>query len=220
MARRLALPILLAISACEPAPPAIARSGPPQRVVSLAPSCTETLVELGLADRLVGISDYCPELPAGIRAVRVGGLMNPNVEVLLQLKPDLVLTVQSAEDRALATLRRAGVAVRASDPQSLDAVLAEVQALGDLFEAGDAARALVASLQARLAAVRAKAPDGAGRPRLYVEVDHPGCWTIGSRSFVHDAVVAAGAENLFADVDKAYAEVSKEEIVTRAPDWI
>jgi iron complex transport system substrate-binding protein len=201
--------------------PTRALAGPPRRVISLAPSCTETLIELGLADRLVGKSDYCPELPPGCKAVSVGGLLNPNVEALLALKPDLVLTVQNADDRALQTLRRQGIPVHARDPQSLEQIFDEIVAIGALFGVEPRASELVASLRARIDAVRSRVvARGGDLPTIYVEVDYPDCWTIGHRSFVDDAVAAAGARNLFNDVDAAYTHVSKEEIVARAPRWV
>jgi len=221
MARHAAVALLAAVASCDPgATRTPALPAAPRRVVSLAPSCTETLVELGLADRLAGISDYCPELPAGLAAARVGGLVNPNVEAILALRPDLVLTVQNVEDRALAALRRRGVAVHAEDPQSLEEVLAEIGRLGALFGAGARAGELVASLRERLERVRLRHEARGARPRVYVEVDWPQCWTIGRRSFVHDALRAAGGENVFEDLDAAYAEVSKEEILARRPDWV
>ncbi len=224
------LPVALALAflgaaACGRGGEAEARTGPPRRVVSLAPSCTETLIELGLSDRLVGISDYCPDLPAGARAVRVGGLVNLNVEAILKLRPDLVLTVQNDEDRSLATLRRQGVAVWARDPQSLEEVFESIAALAELFQAAERGTSLVADLRARVERVRAddiaaRADGPAGAPRVYVEVDHPPCWTIGRRSFVHDALLAAGGVNVFGDVERGYVQVSQEELAARAPDWV
>jgi iron complex transport system substrate-binding protein len=199
-----------------------ALASPPKRVISLAPSCTETLIELGLADRIVGKSDYCPELPEGCHAVAVGGLLDPNVEALLALEPDLVMTVQNADDRALQALRRHGIAVHARDPQSLEQIFQEILDVGALFDVSERASALVASLRARLDAVKSRvaARGAAPLPSIYVEVDYPDCWTIGRRTFVDEAVTAAGARNLFRDVDSAYTHVNKEEIVARAPDWV
>lgn len=191
----------------------------PQRIVSLAPSCTETLIALGAAARLVGISDYCPELPAGGTAVRVGGLENLNVEALVGLAPDLVLTVQASDDRGLAALARLGVAVRGSNPQSIAAMVAEVEALAELVGAAERGRELAASLRARLEVVAKEVAARPARPRVYVEVDE-GCWTIGRASFVHEALVWAGGDNLFADVAQSYFQASQEELIGRAPDVV
>jgi iron complex transport system substrate-binding protein len=205
------------------APPATAAKSAgatPRRVVSLAPSMTETMVALGLGDRLVGISDYCPEVKADPPPARVGGLNNLNVEAVLARRPDLVMTVQNREDRSLLALKNHGVELFVEDPETLDAVLASIEAVGERFGRGDEARRLVGSLKARLAAVADAAAKLARRPRVFVEVDYPPPWTIGRRSFVRDAVVAAGAENLFDDLASAYPTVDPEAIVARDPDWI
>ncbi|MSR45813.1 MAG: hypothetical protein EXS13_01880 [Planctomycetes bacterium] len=211
---------LALLAGCDhrPTSPPPGRHVAPRRIVSLAPSCTETLVALGVAPLLVGISDYCPELPAGCAATRVGGLENLNVEALLELDPDLVLTVQAADDRGLAAFRRLGVAVRGSNPQSLAAMLAEVEALAVLVGVAERGRELAASLHARLDAI---ARDPAARiPTIYVEVDEPGCFTIGHSSFVHEAVAAAGGLNVFGDVAQDYFQASQEALLARAPDVV
>jgi len=217
--------IVALVAGCDgreaaPAAAPASRATAPQRIVSLAPSCTETVIALGVAPRLVGISDFCPALPEGCEAQRIGGLVNLNVEALLALRPDLVLTVQDADDRALANVRRRGIAVRAVDPQSLDALVAEVRSVGALLGVAARGEELAASLAARLAAVREQVAKRATRPRVYVEVDYPQWWTIGRKTFVHEALTAAGGDNVFADVERAYFPTNAEEIVVRAPDVV
>ncbi len=172
---------------------------------------------LGLAKRLVGISDYCPELPEGCSATRVGGLVDLNIEALIVLEPDLIVTVQEADDRGLAALQRQGIAILATNPQSLDAMVAQVTLLGERLGASEPAARLAAQLRMRLDQVRAVSAKLPRRPRVYIEVDYPQCFTVGRRSFVHEAVEAAGGDNIFGDVDQDYFETSKEEIVARAP---
>jgi cobalamin transport system substrate-binding protein len=202
------------------APPASAAAAVPRRVVSLAPSMTETLVALGLGDRLVGVSDYCPDVKSDPPPARVGGLNNLNVEAVLALRPDLVMTVQNREDRSLLALKNHGVELLASDPETLDAVFASIASVGERFGRGDAARALVRSLRERLARVADAAAKLPRRPKVFLEVDYPPPWTIGRGSFVRDAVLAAGADNLFDDLASAYPTVDPEAILARDPDWI
>lgn len=213
---------VLPACARDAAPTAAAKpaGATPRRVVSLAPSMTETLVALGLGDRLVGISDYCPAVKSDPPPARVGGLNNLNVEAVLALRPDLVMTVQNREDRSLLALKNHGVELFVEDPETLDAVLASIEAVGERFGRGDDARRLVGSLKARLAAVADAAAKLARRPKVFVEVDYPPPWTIGHGSFVRDAVVAAGALNLFDDLPGAYPTVDPEAILARDPDWI
>src|SRR5262249_21139446 len=154
---------------------------------SLAPSMTETLVDLGLADRLVGVDDYST-LPPDSRAQRVGSLNNPNLESLLRLEPDLVMSVEDAGDRTMSALRAHGVATFARDPQSLEAVFENVLEVGRRFGVEERAAACVAKLRDELSRVRAEVARRGTHPRVYVEVDYPPPFTIGRRSFVHDAL--------------------------------
>ncbi len=220
--RRVGAAVLVALSAigCDQRPERSATGEPPHRIVSLAPSCTETLLALGVAPLLVGVSDYCPELPAACHATRVGGLENLNVEALVGLAPDLVLTVQASDDRGLAALARLGVTVRGSNPQSIDAMLAEVEALATLVGVPERGRELTAALRARLRALAVEVDARPHRPLVYVEVDEPGCWTIGRGSFVHEALLLAGGRNVFADVAHSYFQASQEELIGRAPEVI
>jgi len=217
--------LLLALSSCgEPAePPRQAVAGaaaPPQRIVSLAPSCTETLIALGAGGRLVGTSAFCPDLPDGRVAARLGGLENLNVEALLALAPDLILTVQPDDDRALKSLKRRSLAIRGSNPQTLEELLTEVAALGAIVGAEASARALADGLRDRLAALARRHAGRASRPTVYVEVDEPGCWTVGRGSFVHEAIAAAGAVNVFGDAPQGYFQANRETLLERAPEWV
>jgi iron complex transport system substrate-binding protein len=215
-----ALAVSAAFSACRHDGAAAPPAGEPQRVVSLAPSTTETLIALGLADRIVGVSDYCPALTTTPPPARVGGLNNLNLEAVMALRPDLVISVQNPGDRTLATLEAHGVPVFTSDPESLDAVFTSIEQLGDRFRRGEKARALTTALRGRLATVAAAYANDPRRPRVYVEVDLQGPWTVGRNSFVRDAVVAAGGDNLFDDVASAYPMVAAEAVAARDPDWI
>lgn len=219
-----ALLIAPLLAACGDRPPARApATATPTRVISLAPSMTETLIALGLGERLIGISDYCPAVAAtaGHAApVRLGGLNNLNVESVLELHPDLFMTVEQGTERNLVALADRGIPIFSRDPESIDAVFESIEAIGDRFDVGPRARELTTALRARLAQIAVAAASHGARPRVYVEVDHPPPFTIGRHSFVRDALVAAGADNLFDDLERAYPTVDPEAVVTRDPDWI
>ena len=121
-----ALLILAAGSQAAPAwagPDAVDEA--PARIVSLAPSLTETLFALGAGDRLVGVTDYCDHPPEVSRIARVGGFVNPNLEAIIALRPDLVLAVPNGGAKAL--VERLGVAVEVvvGDPANLKITSAE-----------------------------------------------------------------------------------------------
>jgi len=161
----------------------------PQRIISLAPSITETLFALGLGDRVVGVTRYCVYPPEVRLKPKLGGLMDPNFEAVVALRPDLVITTEGADqhDQAFAKLRLPLVIVCHKD---LDGILASITTLGRAGGAAARAERLVADLRARRARVRRKTA-GRGRPRVLFSVDRtPGT------GHIEDAYVA-GADGQF-----------------------
>ena len=107
-------------------------AGGARRVVSLVPSLTATVADLGAADRLVGRTRYCVEPPAVRRVPALGGTKNPDIAAVVALAPDLVLAcTEENRPEDLAALRAAGIRVHAVMPRSLDGV---DRLLGDLGE--------------------------------------------------------------------------------------
>jgi ABC-type Fe3+-hydroxamate transport system substrate-binding protein len=134
--------------------------GPPQRIVSLVPSLTETLFALGCGTRLVGVTDFCVHPAEGVAAkARVGGTKNPALAAIAQLRPDLVLANKEENRRRdVERLERAGVPVWVGDARDVSGAIAEVRALGRLCEAAATGEALAARLETALRAARAGAP--------------------------------------------------------------
>src|SRR5690606_134166 len=102
----------------------------PQRIISLAPSVTETLFALGVGDRLVGVSSYCDYPDAAARIDRVGTFLQPNVERILIKRPDLVIAVPSPGNRApVERLQALGIEVLVVNPERIADILAAIRAI-------------------------------------------------------------------------------------------
>ena len=190
-----------------------------ERVMSLAPSVTETLVELGFGDRLVGISDFC--VPPPDRPVRrVGGLLNPDLEVIRTLHPDVLIGTTSGNDPALASQAEAlGRPLYILNTPDVAAVLASVESLADLLgEAGRGER-LAADLRRRLAAVERRVA-GRERPRILFVVWAEPLVVPGSGAFLTDAIRRAGGDSVTADQAAAHPTFSVESAVALKPDVI
>jgi ABC-type Fe3+-hydroxamate transport system substrate-binding protein len=143
---------------------------PVRRIVSLAPSVTETLFALGLGDRIMGDTNYCDYPVEAKSKIRVGGPIDPNIEQIAALHPDLVVATRSINRQTTVnSLQHLGIAVYVTDPRTVEQVLDSTARLGRLIRAGDdaipnsAAAAdgnsdvtLVADLRRRLAGVREK----------------------------------------------------------------
>ena len=120
---------------------------PPKRVVSLVPSLTETLFDLGAGDRLVGVTDFCI-FPENIRASRVGGTKSPNIERIRELQPDVVHMNLEENLRRHAQEIEAFAPIHVTEPKSVDDVRALIVELGVLYDRRDRANELVAGLHA------------------------------------------------------------------------
>ncbi|HEX9426321.1 MAG TPA: helical backbone metal receptor [Candidatus Polarisedimenticolia bacterium] len=192
----------------------------PDRVVSLAPSVTEAIYELGFGDRLVGVSDFC-KLPDGARAVaRVGGILNPSLEAIRALHPDLLIATTSGNDPALPSQAEAlGVPLYTIQTPDIRATLQALEALADLM--GDPARGarLASDLRRRLEAVRTRvAPLRAARV-LYIVWGDP-LIVPGRPAFLTDALRAAGAASVTAEAASAWPTYDLESAIRSAPEVI
>ena len=191
-----------------------------RRVVSLAPSSTEILYALGAGALLVGVDQFSDWPPAAHALPRVGGELAPSVERILALKPDLVLLATSANTRQLGgELERLGVRVVLSRADRLDDVFADIARIGAAVGRATAAAALVAGLRARLAAVAARVASAA-RPKTLVVVWTDPLSVAGGHSFVDEAIVAAGGDDVAADSPQPYPQYSVERLLARAPEVI
>jgi iron complex transport system substrate-binding protein len=189
-----------------------------QRIVSLAPNHTEILYALGLGDRVVGVTEYCNYPPEATAKPKVGDFITIDLEQVVGLEPDLVLATTMHMAETVPALQERGITVFVLDPQSVVAVLESIQKIGQLTGRGDEAEALVADMQARIDAVQQKVQDAA-RPKVFWELG-PELFTAGPGSFVDDLITVAGGENVAADADSPWPQLSVEAIVLRDPDVI
>ncbi len=222
----LAAAALLTLAGCRAgevaAPAAAART--PTRLVTLAPSLTETAYALGLGDRVAGVSDYSAWPPAAAAKPRLGGLYNPDLERIVALRPDLVLLLPSQRDLA-AKLTALGLASRIVPSDSLQDVERAFVTVGDLCGAGALGRTLAARFHAALAPRRAAlAADGRPLAVLLVAGREPGrlanLLAAGPGTFLDELLTRLGGRNVFADAPVRYPQVALEEVVARAPDVI
>jgi iron complex transport system substrate-binding protein len=197
------------------APPAEVR-----RIVSLAPSSTEILYAVGAGDRVVGVDQYSDWPPAAAAVPRVGSDLNPSVERILALKPDVVFIATSANSRELPQeLERLGVRVVISHVETLDDLWRDIASTGDAVGRHDAAAALVDKLRARIAAAHARVA-GLPPPRALVVVWADPLTVAGGHSFVDEVIRAAGGDNIAGDTTQPYPQYSVERMVARAPEVI
>src|ERR1700694_528563 len=172
---------------------------PPSRIVCLTEETVETLYLLGEQDRVVGISGYVVRLPQARREKpRVSAFTSANIDKILALRPDLVLTFSDLQADIVADLIRRGVAVHAFNQRSVAGILDMIRMLGALVEASERAEELVGRLAAGLAEARTRADNLKKRPRVFFEEwDDP---LISGIAWVSELVETAGGIDIFADL--------------------
>jgi iron complex transport system substrate-binding protein len=196
----------------------VAISKRPERIVSIGPSNTEFLFALGASDRIVGDDDFSDQPAAAAAKDHVGGV-KVNLEKVVSLKPDLIITVKFS-DGTIEALSQTAATVLVVDPQGLADVTRTAALLGKAIGAdGDG---LAKDLQAKLDAVKAKT---AVAPKLKVfdeedASDLTKLYTVGPGSFLNDLITLAGGTNIAAAAKSAYPTISAEEVVKADPDVI
>ena len=201
----------------------VALQGPPQRIISLVPALTEMLFAIGAGPQVVAVSSYDEFPPEVAKLPKVGALLDPDVEKILSLKPDLLATYGSQVDLQ-AQMKRASIATYDYRHGGLDHIMVTIRELGVRTGHASEATQVVSSIEARLAAVRARV---AGRPRprtLLVFSREPATlrsiYVSGGRGFLHDMLQIAGGQDVFADVERESVQATTETILARAPDVI
>jgi iron complex transport system substrate-binding protein len=188
----------------------------PQRIVSLLPSLAETVCELGQCQRLVGVDRYT-NWPASVKALpKVGGGLDPNIEQIVALRPDVVLMATSS--RGGERLRALGVKVVALEPKTHADVQRVMLRIGQLLEVTDTQRIWRAIDAAVMAAAQSLPPSVRGT-RVYFEVN-AAPYAAGENSFIGETLTRLGAKNIVPAALGPFPKLNPEFIVRANPDLI
>ncbi len=188
----------------------------PQRIVSLLPSLTETVCELGQCHRLVGVDRYSNH-PASVRALpKTGGGVDPNIEAIVALKPDLVLAATSS--RGVERLEGFGIKVLALEPRNTAAARRVMGVLGEVLEVPDAPR-IWARIEAGVSAAAQSLPQRARPLRVYYEVSNGG-YAAGPQSFIGELMARLGLQNIITPELGPFPRINPEYVVRADPDLI
>jgi len=190
-----------------------------KRIVTLAPNLAEIVYALGAEDRLVGVSQYTDHPPAAKEKPSIGMPVNPSLEAIVGAKPDLVLATTSINFvNTVDALTRLGVPVYTTDPHTIEGTLRSITDIGGVIGSSQQASALVADLQARLDALKAKLKKEPPVRVLFVVWEQP-LHSIGDNTFIADALHWAGADSVI-HTKQNWPTISMEEVVKLDPDYI
>jgi len=207
------------VSVVDDAGRTVTLRGPARRIVALVPAVTETVIALGGADRLVGRTDF--DRGAAVeRLPSVGGGLDPSIETLVSLRPDLVLGWETSGRTELRDrLTALGIPVFSIKTEDTTDVFRSIRNLGVLMARQHAADSAAAAIRAGLDEVRASVA-GAARPTVFFMVWNDPPMTAGPKTFVSRVIEVAGGRNVFADQAALWPNVALEEIVRRQPEFV
>ncbi len=209
---------IVSCSRSDRSPAAGLGAGGARRVVSLAPSTTEALFAIGAGDRVVGRSRFC-EFPPEVKALPIVGDVEPDLEAILELRPDLVVGVRYiASVRTADQLKARGIPSWFADPNSLTAIGSLIRDLGERTGHAQDANRLAQALSARELAIE-HAVAGASRPRVLFVVSLAPVVAAGPESFADELIQDAGGENVVSD-GGAWPAIGFERILDMDPDVI
>jgi iron complex transport system substrate-binding protein len=202
---------------------ATARGAPapvPRRVVSLAPSVTETLFALGFGARLVGVTTHCDYPPDVSKLSKVGGFMNPSLEIILAMRPDVVIGVQSATDPAKAReMERLGLKVTLISLASVRDILASIKSIARWLGSPQAGEKLVGKITAQIDQVKNRVARAPRRSTLLAVGLRP-LVAVGGKNFIDELITLAGGENIAGNAPQPWLNLPDEYVVAKAPQVI
>lgn len=218
-ARAAAAPADSSVTLVDDAGRTITLPRPARRIIALVPSITGTVVAIGAADQLAGRTDF-DRGPAVDSLPSIGGGLDPSVETLVSLRPDLVLGWETSGRPELRDrLTALGIPVFAIKTEDTTDVFRAIRNVGRLTGRTRAADSLATSLRRELEEVRASVA-GAARPSVFYMAWNDPPLTAGPKTFVSQVIEIAGGRNVFADATALWPTVSIEEIVRRQPDFV
>lgn len=191
----------------------------PQRIVSLAPSITESLYALGVETKVVGVTTYC--LSAAKEKERVGTLLEPNLEKIVSLSPDMILATASGNrPQTISKLRSLGIEVFIfNGSKNFSEICQNFLKLAELVGKTEEAEEIISQAQAKINAIK-KEVKNVPRVKVFWQVSSSPLFTISKQSFANELIEFAGGMNIFEDLDTSYPIVSREEVLRRNPEVI
>jgi iron complex transport system substrate-binding protein len=204
--------------------PRAAGALPYERIVSMAPSITEILFELGLGDNVVGVTDYCDYPPEVLDKEKIGGYYDPNYEAVYLLNPDLVIMLTEHEEPKT-YFSQLGLNVLVVDHSTISGILKSIMAVGKTNEVLSKAESLVRDLRERMEQIRIKTQD-LERPRVMVSVGRnmgsgslKDVYISGKDNFYDEMITLSGGINSY-EGKVAFPVVSGEGIIRINPEVI
>ncbi|MCE5301462.1 MAG: ABC transporter substrate-binding protein [Spirochaetia bacterium] len=191
---------------------------PVKKMVCLSPAHTEMIYAIGMENLLAGVSVQCDYPPDAVKKTKAGTFLNPDVEFIASVKPDVVISGGGIQKKAIKKMESLGIPVIVLYPQTIEAIKGNYNLLGKLTGAHKKAARESDRFSFRIEA--ASAEQGSRKIPVYLEMWNDPVMTVGGVSFINRALELAGGKNIFEDIAADYPKASVEEIIKRDPEAV
>ncbi len=195
-------------------------NNPPSRIVSLAPSITELIFAIGQGERVVGVTRYCNYPPQTSSIAKVGGMLDPDYERILLLKPDIVMMSKEGSRRdVVSRLESLGIKTFILGSGSIPQILDSIRILGKLTNSEDKSESLINGIIERIESIR-KQSRGLRRTRVLFLIWERPMIAVGGGTFIDEMIELAGGLNVARNGNTKYPRLSREDILRMNPEVI
>ncbi len=189
------------------------------KVISLAPSNTETLFALGEGPKVVGVTEYA-DYPSEVKYKEmVGGFQNPSIEKIISLNPDVVFASTRTGEQTVEILEKNNISVYVTNPDSLSDIYENIEEIGKIMGKEKYAERLTSEMKERTENITKKVSDLEEKDVFYLMSTYGGTWTAGKNTFINKLIMKAGGNNIADDL-KGYKKISKSTVIEEDPDLI
>lgn len=193
---------------------------PVKRIISLAPSVTEILFALGLNEQIAGVTNFCDYPEAALSKPRIGGFVNPSIEKIVSLRPDLIIgTIEGNRRETVYRLNDLGLSVYLVNPKSFDGVIKTIKNIGEIVGGQDESRRIIRDMETEKENIimhTASLP----KPKIFFQIDYAPIITVGKGTLANDLIHLAGGRSISEDELSNYPHYSIETILLKAPEII
>ncbi len=194
---------------------------PPQRIVSLAPNVTEILFALGLEKEIVGVTRYCNYPKQAMNIEKIGGMVDPDLEKIVNLHPDLIIAFRGNPLRLVQRFKGLDLPIFVLETgKEIETVFSLIERIGLITRREKEAENLVNSLRNDLENIQVALKNVEHRPKIFLNLHGKGFWTCGKESFLNDLVLAAKGINIAGEISRAWLAYNREELIHQDPEHI
>lgn len=194
---------------------------PPKRIISLAPNITEILFALDLGDNIVGVTRFCDYPPEALQKERIGGLVDPNLEKIISLNPDLIIGFRGNPIRLIKRMQEFNLPVFVLEMGiTIESVFSVIETVAQITWVEKRAAKLLQPLRMRHKNIISALKRVKNIPKVFVFLHGAGLWTCGKNSFMDDLLNKAKGKNIAGNIQKKWLHFNQEQLIAENPDFI